>query len=80
MRPWFNESKGTKILFFIARVLLMQGIFIMKLITEELRIKFFIAGISLLKGLLFRSFMVLTLEEAVIGKARAYFKGYPHTP
>jgi hypothetical protein len=50
LRPWFNKSKGTKILFFIARILLMQEIFIMKLITEELRIKFFIAGISLLKG------------------------------
>jgi len=58
-------------LFFIARVLLMQGIFTMKLITEELRIKFFIAGISLLKGLLFRSFMVL--EEAVIGKSKGIF-------
>jgi hypothetical protein len=53
-----TNLKGPKMLFFIAGVLLLQGLFTMKLTTEGLRIKFFIAGILLLKGSLYRGFSV----------------------
>jgi hypothetical protein len=55
--------KGPKILFFLAGVLFQRGLFVMKLTTEGLRIKFFIAGISLLKGSLCRGFNVLCLTN-----------------
>jgi predicted membrane protein len=51
--------KGPKILFFIAGVLLLLGLFTMKLTTEGLESKFLIAGILLLKGSLYRGFTVL---------------------
>jgi len=45
-----TNLKGTKILFFIAEVLLLQVFFTIELTTEGLKIEFFIAGIALLKG------------------------------
>jgi hypothetical protein len=56
-KPRFNKSKG--ILFFIAGILLFQGLFTIKSITEGLEIKFFIAEILLLKVLLYRGLSVL---------------------
>jgi hypothetical protein len=44
--------------YFKAGVLLLQGIFTIKLTTEGLEIKFFIARILLLKGLLYRGYSV----------------------
>jgi hypothetical protein len=48
-----TNLKEPKILFFIAGVLLLQGIFSMKSTTEGLEIKFSIEGILLLNGLLY---------------------------
>jgi hypothetical protein len=42
--------KGPKIVFFIIGVLLLQDVFILKLTTKGLRIKFFIARIMLFRG------------------------------
>jgi hypothetical protein len=50
LKPRFNKSEGTKDLFFITGVLLLQGIFIILSTSEGLEITFFIAGILLLKG------------------------------
>jgi len=51
-----TNLKGTKILFFIAEVLLLQVFFTIELTTEGLKIELFIAGIVLLKGSLYRGF------------------------
>jgi hypothetical protein len=48
-----TNLKGPKILFFIAGILLLMGLFTIELITEGLEIKFFIAGSLLLKGSLY---------------------------
>jgi hypothetical protein len=53
-----TNLRGPYILFFIARILLLQGLFTMCLTTEALRIKFFIAGTLLLKGSLDQGFSV----------------------
>jgi hypothetical protein len=41
-----TNLKGPRIVFFIAGVLLLEGLFTINLTTEGLEIKFFIAGIS----------------------------------
>jgi hypothetical protein len=49
-----TNLKGTKILFFIAGVLLLVWFFTIDLTTEGLEIMFFIAGILLLRGSLYQ--------------------------
>jgi hypothetical protein len=46
-KPQYNGSEGPKILFFIAGILLLLGLFTIELTAEGLEIKFFIAGILL---------------------------------
>jgi hypothetical protein len=53
-----KNLKGPKIMFFIAGVLLLHGLFTIKLTTEGLKINFFIAEILLLKGPSYRGFSV----------------------
>jgi hypothetical protein len=54
----YNEFEGTNNFVLYRGVLLLQGLFTMKLITKGLGTKFVIAGISLLKGSLLRGFNV----------------------
>jgi hypothetical protein len=54
-----TNLKEPMLLFFIAKILLLQGLFTIKLITEGLKIKFFIAEILLLKRSLYRGLSVL---------------------
>jgi hypothetical protein len=53
-----TNLKGPKILLFIAGVLILQGLFTIKLTTEQLEIKFFIAGMLFLKGSFYRGLYV----------------------
>jgi hypothetical protein len=55
-----TNQKGSKILYFKAKVLLLKGLFTLKLITDGLEIKFILARISIWKGLLFQSFTATT--------------------
>jgi hypothetical protein len=48
-----TNLKGPEILFFIAEILLLLGLFTVELTIQGLEIKFFIAGILLLKGSLY---------------------------
>jgi hypothetical protein len=54
----FTNLKGPKILFFVAGVLLLLGLFTIRLTTEGLEINFFIAGILLWNGPLYQGFSV----------------------
>jgi hypothetical protein len=66
-----TNLKGPKILFLIVEVLLLQGLFIIKLTKEGLRIKFFIAGILLLKVSLYRGFSVFINSFYLISRGMA---------
>jgi hypothetical protein len=60
-----TNLNGPKILFFLSGVLLLQGLFTIKLTTDGLIIHFFIAGILLFKGSLNRGFSVICFIEII---------------
>jgi hypothetical protein len=64
-------------LFFIAEVLLLQGLYAIKLTTEELEIKFFIAGILSLKGSIYRGFSVIVFFNIVPLIMEFTFRAFP---
>jgi hypothetical protein len=62
LKTRYNKSEGTNDFLLYRGVLLLQGLFTIRLTTKGLRIKFVIAGILLLQVLLLRSFNVLDIH------------------
>jgi hypothetical protein len=58
LKTWYNKSEGTNDFVLHTGVLLLQGLFVIKLITKWPRTKLVFAGIAFLKGSLLRGFNI----------------------